>query len=97
MAEYNGDYHYRLNKYMHRDSIDNFKNQLMRDEKVRLYCKKHSITLIEIPYILNTRKSIFDFLDKVLLQNIDPTTLIDYESLFERPLDYIPYTENENN
>ena len=97
MAEYNGDYHYRLNKYMHRDSIDNFKNQLMRDEKVKLYCKKNSITLIEIPYIFNTRQAIFDFLDKVLLQGIDPNTLVDYESLFERPSDYIPYSENENN
>jgi hypothetical protein len=82
---------------MHRDSIDNFKNQLMRDEKVRLYCKKNSIDLIEIPYIFNTKQAIFDFLDKVLLLGINPNTLIDYESLFERPLDYIPYTENENN
>ena len=97
MAEYNGDYHYKFNKYMHKNNIENFKNQLMRDEKVRLYCKKHSITLIEIPYIFNTRQSIFEFLDKVLLQNIDPKTLVDYESLFERPSDYIPYSENENN
>ncbi len=97
MAEYNGDYHYKFNKYMHRDSVDNFKNQLMRDEKLRLYCKKNSITLIEIPYTYNTRISIFAFLDKVILQGIDPNTLVDYESLFERPSDYIPYTEGDEN
>jgi len=95
--EYNGIQHYKFIKYLHDNNIEKFKGQLMRDEKVKLYCKKHSITLIEIPYIFNTRPSIFDFLDKVLLQGIDPNTLVDYESLFERPLDYKPYSENEDN
>ena len=95
--EYNGLQHYEFNIYLHRNNIENFKNQLRRDEKVREYCKENSILLIEIPYIYDTKESIFDFLNKTVLKNIDPNTILDYESLFDRPLDYIPYSENENN
>jgi hypothetical protein len=95
--EYNGLQHYEFNIYLHRNNIENFKNQLRRDERVREYCKENSILLIEIPYIYDTKESIFDFLNKTVLKNIDPNTILDYESLFDRPLDYIPYSENKNN
>ena len=95
--EYNGIQHYKYIEFLHDYNLDNFKAQLIRDERIRNYCYTNSIKLIEIPYIFKTENSISEFLYKVLLQNIDPNTLVDYESLFERPLDYIPYTENENN
>jgi hypothetical protein len=94
--EYNGLQHYEFS-YFHRGNIEKFKDQLTRDEKVKWYCRKNNISLIEIPYIYNTRESIFGFLEKVITKGIDPYTFIDYESLFKRPLDYIPYSENENN
>ena len=86
--EYNGPTHYMLVNFFHNGNIENFKNQLRRDEKVRNYCNKNNIRLIEIPYTYNTRESIFEFLDKVITKGIDPYTFIDYESLFKRPLDY---------
>ena len=95
--EYNGLQHYEFVDFFHEGNIENFKNQLRRDEKVRNYCSKNNIRLIEIPYIYNTRESIFEFLDNVITKGIDPYTFVNYESLFKRPLDYIPYTENENN
>ena len=92
-VEYNGIQHYRYIEFFHEYNLDNFKAQLNRDEKIRSYCHINSIKLIEIPYIFKTKNSIGEFLYKVLLQNIDPNTLVDYESLFERPSDYIPYSE----
>ena len=74
--------------YLDDDQTPKSKNQLRRDEKVRNYCSKNNIRLIEIPYTYNTRESIFEFLDKVITKGIDPYTFIDYESLFKRPLDY---------
>ena len=95
-VEFNGPQHYEFN-YFHRGNIENFKNQLRRDEKVRNYCNKNGIRLIEIPYTYNTRESIFKFLDEVITKEVDPNTLVDYESLFKRPEDYKPYSENEDN
>ena len=87
-VEYNGLTHYELVIFFHNNDVENFKNQLRRDEKVRNYCKKNNIRLIEIPHIYNTRESIFKFLDEVITKGIDPNTIVDYESLFKRPLDY---------
>ena len=81
------NHHYDTNKLLE-VTMDYFKNQLRRDEKVRNYFNKNNIRLIEIPYTYNTRESIFEFLDKVITKGIDPYTFIDYESLFKRPLDY---------
>jgi hypothetical protein len=94
--EYNGLQHYEFVDFFHEGNIENFKNQLRRDEKVRNYCSKNNIRLIEIPYTYNTRESIFEFLDNVITKEIDPYTFVDYESLFKRPSDYIPYSEIEN-
>jgi hypothetical protein len=95
--EYNGIQHYVYDEFLHKWNIENFKDQLRRDENVRKYCKENSIKLIEVPYIYGTRESIFDFLNKTIINNVDPHTLVDYESLFKRPLDYKPYSENEDN
>lgn len=92
--EYNGQAHYEFIDYFHKGNIETFKDQLRRDEKVRNYCNKNNIRLIEIPYTYNTKESIFEFLDKVITKGIDPYTFIDYESLYKRPLDYESIIEN---
>ena len=80
--EYNGEQHYLKHKYFHKDITD-FVDQLNRDINKRLYCKNNNIRLIEIPFIIKTSESISDFLDKVLLQNIDSNTLVDYSKLYK--------------
>lgn len=94
--EYNGKQHYELHEFFHNRDIEKFKDQLRRDEKVRIYCKNNNIRLIEIPYTINNKKDIFKFLDDVIINGKDPNNLVNYESLFKRPSDYIPYLEIEN-
>lgn len=80
--EYNGEQHYYyVDRYHNKGKT--FKDQLERDIIVRKYCRDNSIRLIEIPYTIKTLNSISDFLDKVLLQNINPNTLVDYSKLYE--------------
>ena len=50
---------------------------------MRKYCKENNIVLIEIPYTYNTLQKVSDFLTKILIENIDPTTLVDYKALYE--------------
>ena len=80
--EYNGLQHYLRNEYFHKN-ISDFIDQLNRDIRKREYCKNNNIRLIEIPYTLKTIVSISNFLDKVLFQNIDPSTLVDYSELYK--------------
>ena len=80
--EYNGEQHYFKSKFFHKDIAD-FMDQLDRDINKRSYCRDNGIRLIEIPYTIKTLNSISDFLDKVLLQNIDPNTLVDYSKLYK--------------
>ena len=80
--EYNGRQHYEWLQFFH-NTIEDFNNQLRRDQNVRDYCKENNILLIEIPYTCNTYKKVKEFLDKVILQGIDPNTLIDYQSLYK--------------
>lgn len=81
--EYNGEQHYNTKMKFHNFSEKDFQNQQDRDKRVRLYCKENGIKLIEIPYTLGTSESISEFLEKVLLNDIDPTTLIDYDELYK--------------
>lgn len=85
--EYNGKQHYEFVKYFHSSnklcSGRSFLDQLNRDIEVRKYCKENNITLIEIPYTLDTYEKIANFLDKVLIQHIDPNTLVDYSKLYK--------------
>lgn len=48
-CEYNGQQHYKFNKWMHKNS-SNFQNQKYRDIMKRDLCKKYGINLIEVPY-----------------------------------------------
>ena len=94
--EYNGIQHYEFHEFFHRGDVEKFKDQLRRDEKVRAYCKSNNICLIEIPYTINNKKDIFKFLNDVIIGEKDPKSLVNYESLFKRPSDYVPYSEIEN-
>lgn len=80
--ERNGKQHYEEVPFFHK-AENSFKNQLKRDNNVRDYCKKNNIKYIEIPYILDTYEKVKDFLDKVILQEVDPNILIDYQSLYK--------------
>ena len=82
IIEYNGGQHYWLVKRYH-NTPEEFKAQLARDVELREYCKTNSIYLIEIPYTINTHQSISDFLTKTLIENIDPYTLVEYDSLYK--------------
>lgn len=84
--EYNGKQHYEYVDIFHKFNNSrsrSFISQLKRDAEERKYCRENNITLIEIPYIFNTREKVFDFLDKVLIQHIDPNTLVDYSKLYK--------------
>lgn len=81
--EYNGRQHYEFSDDFFHGNIENFLKQKERDQNVRDYCKENNIHLIEIPYIYDTYRKIKEFLDKVILQGIDPNKLIDYKSLYK--------------
>lgn len=49
IIEFNGKQHYEYSKFYHRTEED-FVNQQDRDQRLRVYCKKNKIRLIEIPY-----------------------------------------------
>ena len=80
IIEYNGKQHYKYIPFFH-DTLEDFKKQLRRDKEVRDYCERNQIKFIEIPYtIIDTEVS--EFLTKTIIENIDPHTLIDYDSLY---------------
>ena len=60
-----------------------FDDQKRRDENVRIYCKQNNIMLVEIPYTISSFKRVSEFLNKVVFENIDPSTLVDYNLLYE--------------
>ena len=93
--EYNGLQHYEFISYFCNGCIENFKSQLDRDNKVRNYCKKKNIHLIEIPYTYNTEEQVSDFMEKSIINKIDPYSFVNYESLFKRPDDYI-FIDDDN-
>lgn len=82
--EYNGRQHYEFVNRFHKD-LESFEIQLKRDIKVKEYCLLHNIILIEIPYIIHSKDDIFSFLNKTILYNIDPNSLVDYNSLYKLP------------
>ena len=81
IIEYNGVQHYKYVSVFHKTE-DEFKVQIQRDIELRDYCKKNLIYLIEIPYILNKYSNISDFLTKTIIEGIDPSMLVDYDSLY---------------
>ena len=85
--EYNGIQHYKSVKFSNiiKDEEQQrlFSEQVERDKKVRDFCKENNITLIEIPYTYNTLESISDILNKVIIEGIDPSTIIDIPEVEE--------------
>lgn len=80
--EYNGKQHYKYIEFIQKD-ISRFQQQLDRDNDVRTFCKKDNIILIEIPYILDSYQKVSNFLDKTIIQKVDPETIIDYKNLYK--------------
>ena len=82
--EYNGIQHYKAtfnfgNKEYAKERL---LDQMARDRDVREYCKEHDIFLVEVPYTISKKDEVYDFLDKVLFEKIDPNSLVNYASLF---------------
>ena len=67
-CEYNGQQHYKFNKWMHKNSHANFQNQKSRDGIKRDACKKLGIHLIEVPYTVKV-ENIQDFIISNLRDN----------------------------
>lgn len=44
---------------------------------------QNNIMLVEIPYAISSFKRVSEFLNKVVFENIDPSTLVDYNLLYE--------------
>jgi len=62
-VEYNGEQHYKYNKFMHQNSKDKFYGQQYRDYIKKSLCEKKGIHLIEVPYTI-AHKDIRRFLMK---------------------------------
>lgn len=80
--EYNGDQHYKEIPFFHK-SMNDFNNQIKRDNNVRSYCLENNIQLLEIPYTYNTYEKVKDLLDRVILGGEDINTIVDYQSLYK--------------
>lgn len=81
--EYNGKQHYEYVPCFYDHEEKGFEKQLTRDENIRKYCKGAGIKLIEVPYTLDNYSSISDFLDQTIFEGIDPSSIINYESLYK--------------
>lgn len=82
--EYNGIQHYKatFNFGDKKCAKERLLDQIARDRDVREYCKNNDIFLVEVPYTIIKKDEVYDFLDKVLFEGIDPNSLVDYASLF---------------
>ena len=81
--EYNGKQHYEEVEFFSCGKEEVFKKQKIRDMNVKNFCKDNNVLFIEVPYILYSKESIYNFLSLVLFENIDPITLIDYDELYK--------------
>lgn len=87
MIEYNGIQHYNPNNYFNslnnkNSSLQGFEYQKNRDELKIKYCNENNLILIIVPYILDKKEKIYDYMDKVLYEGIPPNSLIDFDSLY---------------
>lgn len=62
ILEYDGKQHYEYVEHYHCGDINNYYEQIRRDELLENYCKEHGIRLIRIPYVDNDR------LEEVILE-----------------------------
>ena len=72
--EYSGEQHYVLCSHFHK-SVEEFEDQLRRDENVRKYCLENNKIFIEIPWTF-PRSEVKDLLTKVIVDGEDPGNLI---------------------
>ena len=68
MIEYNGIQHYKEDNYFNRKN-GGFDYQKKRDELKIKYCNENNIILIIVPYTLNKKDIIEEYLDEVLFNN----------------------------
>ena len=82
IIEFNGIQHYNFSKtgFFNRNRQD-FIKQVKRDKELVEYCKSHKISYLEIPYTY--MDSVDSILEKVVLENVDPLTIIEYPSVEE--------------
>lgn len=65
IIEYDGEGHYhptRFNGISNDQAILNFEKRIKNDEIKTEYCKRNNIPLIRVPYTINTKNEIYDFL-----------------------------------
>ena len=83
ILEYHGRQHYSNERNPWGRTEDDFELQKLRDEQLREFCKINTNpNLIETPYILDNYDKVNEFLTQVILNNVDPNTLIDYNKLY---------------
>ena len=68
--EYNGEQHYKYNKYFHKNDVSNFEFQCERDELKKEICFLNYITLITVPYTCNNEQSIRNYILNRLPDNL---------------------------
>lgn len=73
--ECNGEQHYTWCKHF-QNTVEDFENQLRRDNNVREYCKANNILLIEIPWTYYRKDKIYEILDKAIIENMPLPELI---------------------
>ena len=64
--EYNGIQHYELTRLYHKTEKD-FEKQVSRDLSVIDYCRNNNIIYIEIPFIFETKESVFEILTDIII------------------------------
>ncbi len=69
--EYNGIQHYEYSPFYHRNNVENFENQKLRDAKKIEYCRNNKIHLIIIPYTVKSNVELADFIIKSLPENVE--------------------------
>ena len=65
LIEYQGIQHYKAVK--HFGGEERFKQQKENDEMKQKYAKENRITLVEVPYFLNTKEKIETYLDEIVM------------------------------
>jgi len=85
--EFQGKQHYEFIPYFHNNDYEKFERQQYRDDIKKSYCKQYGITLLEIPYTMNTDKKkldfIVDFLENNNISYILPSPVIEQELQFD--------------
>ena len=83
IIEYHGIQHYSNRRNIWNREEKEFELQKLRDKQLRDFCNlSNNPDLVETPYVLDTFDKVDNFLTEVIFNNVDPYTLIDYESLY---------------